>query len=52
MSTLAEAIAIAAQAHVNQLDKAGAPYVLHPIRMMLRVRGEDAKIAVVLHDDL
>jgi (p)ppGpp synthase/HD superfamily hydrolase len=50
MSTLARAIAIAAEAHVNQVDKAGAPYVLHPLRMMFRVEGNDARIVAVLHD--
>ncbi|RPI41400.1 MAG: HD domain-containing protein, partial [Betaproteobacteria bacterium] len=32
---LAHAMAISAWAHANQRDKAGAPYVLHPIRIML-----------------
>jgi (p)ppGpp synthase/HD superfamily hydrolase len=50
MSTLARAIAIAAEAHVNQVDKAGAPYILHPLRLMFRVEGNDAKIVAVLHD--
>ena len=34
MSTLERAIAIAAEAHAGQVDKAGTPYVLHPLRMM------------------
>jgi len=50
MSTLERAIAIAAQAHAGQLDKAGQPYILHPIRVMLRVEGINEKIAAVLHD--
>ena len=29
---LARAIAIAAEAHQRQLDKAGSPYILHPLR--------------------
>ena len=37
MSTLERAIAIAATAHAGQTDKAGAPYILHPLRVMLRL---------------
>ena len=36
--TLERAIAIAAVAHEGQVDKAGSPYVLHPLRTMLAVR--------------
>lgn len=50
MSTLERAIAIAAEAHAGQSDKAGAPYILHPLRVMLRVDGLAARIAAVLHD--
>ncbi|MBX7221538.1 MAG: HD domain-containing protein [Blastocatellia bacterium] len=50
MSNLARAIAIAATAHQEQRDKAGAPYVLHPIRMMLRMNTEVEMMAAVLHD--
>jgi (p)ppGpp synthase/HD superfamily hydrolase len=50
MSTLERAIAIAAEAHAGQLDKAGAPYVLHPLRMMLRMASNDERIVAVLHD--
>jgi (p)ppGpp synthase/HD superfamily hydrolase len=50
MSTLERAIAIAAQAHAGQVDKAGAPYVLHPLRMMLRVASPEERIVAVLHD--
>ena len=50
MSTLERAIAIAAEAHAGQIDKAGAPYVLHPLRMMLSVSSIDERIVAVLHD--
>jgi len=50
MSTLERAIAIAAEAHAGMVDKAGAPYILHPLRVMLRVNDDRARIAAVLHD--
>jgi (p)ppGpp synthase/HD superfamily hydrolase len=50
MSTLERASAIAAEAHAGVLDKAGQPYILHPIRVMLRLTGSDERIAAVLHD--
>lgn len=50
MSTLERAIAIAAACHAGQLDKAGQPYILHPIRVMLRVSGASERIAAILHD--
>ena len=49
-ATLEDAIAIAAAAHRGQRDKAGAPYLLHPLRMMLALRSESAMMAAVLHD--
>jgi hypothetical protein len=50
MSTLERAIALAAKAHEGQIDKAGAPYVLHPLRMMLRLSSTEERITAVLHD--
>lgn len=50
MSTLERAIGIAAEAHARQVDKAGAPYVLHPLRMMPALREPDERIVAVLHD--
>jgi GTP diphosphokinase / guanosine-3',5'-bis(diphosphate) 3'-diphosphatase len=50
MSTLERAIQIAAKAHSGQIDKAGEPYILHPLRMMLAVQGESERIVAVLHD--
>ena len=48
--SLAQAIALAALAHDGQTDKAGQPYILHPLRVMLHCQGEDAQICAVLHD--
>jgi (p)ppGpp synthase/HD superfamily hydrolase len=50
MSTLARAIAVAAQAHIDQKDKSGAPYILHPLRIMLRMDSEAEMMVAVLHD--
>jgi (p)ppGpp synthase/HD superfamily hydrolase len=50
VSTLERAIAIAAEAHAGQVDKAGAPYILHPLRVMLSVSTDEERIVAVLHD--
>lgn len=50
MSTLERAIAIAATAHAGATDKSGAPYILHPLRVMMRVESLEAKMVAVLHD--
>jgi (p)ppGpp synthase/HD superfamily hydrolase len=50
MSTLARAIAIASAAHVDQREKAGSPYILHPIRIMLRMNTETEMMVAILHD--
>lgn len=50
MAILERAIAIAVQAHQGQRDKAGAPYILHPLRLMMRMQTEAEMIAAVLHD--
>ena len=50
MATLESAIQLAAEAHSGQQDKAGKPYILHPIRVMLSVSTTDEQIAAILHD--
>lgn len=44
------ALEIAVEAHANQRDKAGAPYILHPIRVMQRMGTLEGKIVAILHD--
>ncbi|XHF33278.1 HD domain-containing protein [Pseudomonas chlororaphis] len=48
--TLERAIAIAATAHAGQVDKGGAPYILHPLKVMLRMSSVEERIVAVLHD--
>lgn len=47
---LAHAVAIAARVHEGQRDKAGAPYILHPLRLMARAQTPQERIVAVLHD--
>ena len=49
-ATLERAIEIAAATHAGQTDKGGAPYILHPLRVMLRVAPGAQQIVAVLHD--
>jgi (p)ppGpp synthase/HD superfamily hydrolase len=50
MNQLARAIRIAAEAHETQLDKAGEPYVLHVLRVVLGCQSPDAQTVAALHD--
>lgn len=47
---LEKAIDIAVEAHKGQIDKAGNPYILHPIRVMLAGATEEEMICGILHD--
>jgi (p)ppGpp synthase/HD superfamily hydrolase len=50
MSQIERALQIAVEAHAGQTDKSGLPYAFHPIRVMLRCKSDEAKIAALLHD--
>lgn len=50
MATLERAIEIAARVHAGQRDKAGEPYILHPLRVMLSLGGKYERMAAILHD--
>ena len=48
--SLERAIKIAKEAHQDQVNKAGEPYILHPMRVMDNVHSDDEKIVAILHD--
>lgn len=49
---LGTATALASRIHENQKDKGGKPYILHPLRIMMRLRTRDEELMsiAVLHD--
>src|SRR5512147_1614580 len=49
---LGRAIAIAAAVHQEQTDRGGQAYILHPIRVMMRLRTDDQELMciAILHD--
>lgn len=47
---LADAVGFATAVHKSQRDKAGQPYIGHPLRVMARVDGLHEQMAAVLHD--
>jgi (p)ppGpp synthase/HD superfamily hydrolase len=52
MTDLEKAILVATKAHaaIEQREKSGVPYILHPLRVMLQTRTEVEMMAAVLHD--
>jgi (p)ppGpp synthase/HD superfamily hydrolase len=52
---LIDAASLAAGMHAGQLDKAGLPYIGHPLRVMLRLPADASELekkAALLHDVL
>lgn len=49
-ANLERAIELAVLHHRGQVDKAGEPYILHPLRLMLTMQTEIERIVAVLHD--
>ncbi len=47
---LPRALTLAARFHADQTDKADAPYLLHPLRVMQQVETMPQKLAALLHD--
>lgn len=50
MSLIEKALAIALQAYEGKTDKAGQPYILHPLRLMAKMRDETSMAIALLHD--
>ena len=47
---LERAIAIAEKQHAGQVDKAGRPYIEHPLRVMKTMSNDAERIVAILHD--
>jgi (p)ppGpp synthase/HD superfamily hydrolase len=45
-----DAIRLALERHAGQRDQNGAPYVLHPLRVMAAMRTDEERRVAVLHD--
>lgn len=50
LDTIEDCIHLATVAHRGQKDKAGEPYILHPLRVMLTFSTNIERAAAVLHD--
>ncbi len=49
-SNIENSIDLALRAHNGLKDKAGAPYILHPLRVMLSMDTDTERQVAVLHD--
>ena len=47
---LHKAITIACEAHQGQSSINGEPYILHPLRLLIRAKSNDERIIAVLYD--
>lgn len=45
-----EALKLCCKAHLDQTDKSGLPYYLHPIHLAYQMHDEDSIITALLHD--
>lgn len=45
-----KALAIATKAHAGQTDRAGKPYIQHPMHLAAQMEDEDSTILALLHD--
>lgn len=50
MNILEKSISIALEAHAGQKDKAGNPYILHPLHIMSQLNNDFERSIGVLHD--
>lgn len=49
-NSIEKAVEIALKAHKGQVDKAGKPYILHPMTVAVNMKTTDGIIAALLHD--
>ena len=52
MHLIEKSLTIALQAHAGQLDKAGKPYILHPLRIMAKMDTDEEMAVALLHDTI
>lgn len=45
-----KAMKFAYKAHLGQVDKAGVPYIFHPIHLAEQMKDEDTTVVALLHD--
>jgi (p)ppGpp synthase/HD superfamily hydrolase len=50
MADLEKALELASRAHRGQKDRFGEPFILHPLRVMLRCGSETERVVALLHD--
>jgi len=50
MNIIEKSLEIALKAYLGQKDKAGQPYILHPLRIMAKMETEDEMSVAILHD--
>lgn len=48
--TTKKAMKLCFQAHKNQTDKSGIPYVFHPIHLAEQMTDEETTVVALLHD--
>lgn len=48
--TTKKALLLAFEAHNGQLDKAGLPYICHPLHVAEQMEDEDSTVTALLHD--
>jgi (p)ppGpp synthase/HD superfamily hydrolase len=50
VNLIEKALKIAVEAHAGKVDRAGRPYILPPLRLMMKLDDDPARAAALLHD--
>jgi (p)ppGpp synthase/HD superfamily hydrolase len=50
MNLIEKSLEIALKAYIGQKDKAGATYILHPLRIMAKMQSQEEMAVALLHD--